>query len=129
MILCRIRRDSCGFSCEGAYIMFHRDGFVQVDGAGQILPEEIRYDLSNRISGSTPIAAQLTIADGPSNLQVPGNLDGTEGGDVYGFNLTAGVTYSFAERPAAQGGIIDPLMAIFDSSFNFIAMDDDGCAG
>ena len=84
--------------------MFHRDGFVQVDGAGQILPEEIRYDLSNRISDSTPIAAQLTIADGPSNLQVPGNLDGTEGGDVYGFNLTAGVTYSFAERPAAQEG-------------------------
>lgn len=104
------------------------EGFVGVDAEGRIEARPLST-LSHAPSGTTPVSADLTINDGPSEFQTPGSLDGSEFGDLIGLTLTAGTTYSFAMRPTASGGIEDPMLGIFDSGFNLLSLDDDGGAG
>lgn len=68
--------------------------------------------------------------DGPAGSSTPGSLDGSEGVEQpFVVHLTAGVTYSFAERPTDTGGIVDPFLYLTDSSYNLLTYDDDGGAG
>jgi serralysin len=106
------------------------DGLFGVDSDGHILAQPAAK-LQDFMSGHHGFGADPTIMDGPSDFQIPGNLDGAEDvGDVYSVHLTAGVTYSFAERPTATGGIVDPFMALFNPDGTVVlAQDDDGGAG
>jgi serralysin len=106
--------------------MNHRDDFVSVDADGHIIQDSNHFDLSNAISSSTPIAGNLSIADGQTPALTPGSLDGTEpaGGDVFSVELTAGVTYSWAYRPTDTGGINDPFLALFNSDGSVVLAQD-----
>lgn len=110
--------------------MEHRDEFVQVDGDGKIVHEFTYSDVFRSLSSKFSANSGSTIADGVSTAgHLVGNLDGTENFDVIGFNLTAGVTYTFAERPTATGGIEDPFLLLFNSDGTLNRYDDDGGAG
>ncbi|ACG78273.1 hypothetical protein PHZ_c1862 [Phenylobacterium zucineum HLK1] len=80
------------------------------------------------LSGFTPIGAALPAADGQPPIRFLDSFS-TEVLDVYGFTLQAGVTYTFAQRPAAAGGMEDPYLLLADSGGNVIAADDDGGFG
>jgi Ca2+-binding RTX toxin-like protein len=49
--------------------------------------------------------------------------------DVFSITLQAGVTYTFAQRPTATGGIEDPYLLLANSAGTVIAGDDDGGFG
>jgi hypothetical protein len=72
--------------------------------------------------------ADLTINDGPAGSVKAGALD-SNSGEVFVVHLTAGVTYTFAQRPTASGGIVDPLLTLYAPDKTYITYDDDGGAG
>jgi serralysin len=105
--------------------------FVRLDGEGRIV-EVIDYkaasDAYARVANSS-IAVPSTIAT-HSESRITGSLSGSETGDVYAFNLTAGITYSFAYRGTVTAGIEDPLLGLYDSTGTVnLLQDDDGGAG
>jgi hypothetical protein len=60
---------------------------------------------------------------------MPGNLDGTESGDLIAVNLVANQTYSFDYR-GAPGGVVDPYLMLVDGTLTTVlAQDDDGGLG
>ena len=80
--------------------------------------------------------ADSSIAGSPSTVAthtdgtITGSLSGSEEGDAYEFNLTAGVTYSFSYRGTESGGIEDPYLILYDSSGTVVLLqDDDGGTG
>ncbi len=76
------------------------------------------------------LGSRLPLADGPTPSSVTlGSLDASQY-DVFTVHLTAGVTYTFAERPTAVGGIEDPFLILFNSNLSTVlASDDDGGLG
>ena len=58
----------------------------------------------------------------------PGTLSGTEQGDLLAVTLVANQTYTWDYR-GAPGGVVDPYLGLFDSSFSLLREDDDGGAG
>jgi Ca2+-binding RTX toxin-like protein len=104
------------------------DGFFGLDGLGNYNPLAGQYagvDTPLNLSGR-----DITTLDGPSEQQQIGSLDGSASiGQVFAVELTAGVTYSFAERPTATGGIEDAFLRLYSSSGSLITYDDDGGAG
>ena len=87
------------------------------------------YDFSF-MTGRSFAAQPKTTWDGPASGSVGGSLDGTpEVEQFFAVNLTAGVTYTFAERPTATGGIEDPFLYLLNSGGGLITYDDDGGAG
>lgn len=106
--------------------------FVEVDDDGRIV--DIRdyksaTDVRDKVAGSSIAGAPATVAS-HSQGTLSGSLSGTEQGDVYQLNLTAGTTYSFAHRGTATGGIEDPYLILYDSTGTVaILQDDDGGAG
>ena len=108
--------------------MRHRniDDYFAVNEDGYILAP--KYDLDG--IKRNILERDLTVLDGPSGRQRTGNLDGTESlGDVYPVELLAGVTYSFAQRPTAEGGIEDPFLILYNPDGSLNRFDDDGGAG
>jgi serralysin len=76
--------------------------------------------------GSTPISAPpVTIADGDTPTTTPGTIS-VDPRNAIAVVLTAGTTYTFAERPTAVGGIEDPYLLLANSEGTVIAQDDDG---
>jgi len=76
------------------------------------------------------LGSRLTFADGatPSSVTL-GSLDADQY-DLFTVHLTAGVTYTFAERPTAVGGIEDPFLVLYNSNLSTVlASDDDGGLG
>jgi Ca2+-binding RTX toxin-like protein len=98
------------------------DDYVRVD-TGRAHPATFQITASGLTSSGNP-----TIADAGTATQVPGSFT-TERYDLIPVTLTAGETYSFAERPTATGGIEDPYLALFSSTGDLIAQDDDGGFG
>lgn len=101
------------------------DDFVRVDQGGRHVspPGPVA-------SGLTPTSAVLTIADGETPTTVPGSFT-SEAGDLIPVVLTAGTTYTFAQRPTATGGVEDPylILAANPDGTGVIAQDDDGGLG
>src|SRR5688572_9751383 len=82
------------------------------------------------LSGLAPASAALTIADDDTPTTTTGSFT-TEPADLIPVVLTAGTTYTFAQRPTATGGIEDPylLLATNPDGTGIIAQDDDGGLG
>jgi len=79
--------------------------------------------------GLTTASAALTLADGATAAMTSGSFT-TEAYDVFVVALTAGTTYSFAERPTDTGGIEDPyLLLVGPDGHTLVAQDDDGGLG
>jgi serralysin len=100
------------------------DDFVRVEhGGGSASTASFSF------SGLTPNSARFTVADGGTATVTSGSLK-TEAYDVIPVTLTAGTTYSFAERPTATGGIEDPyLLLVASDGRTVVAQDDDGGLG
>src|SRR5690242_6595249 len=98
---------------------FSMDDFAQdASGGGASKGPSI----SGLVQGS-----RLTFADGatPSSVTLAA-LDADQY-DVFTVHLTAGITYTFAERPTEVGGIEDPFLLLFNSNLSTVlASDDDG---
>lgn len=80
------------------------------------------------LSGYGPIDSSFPIDDG----QVPLRAVGAFATEAYSFlpiTLQAGVTYTFAQRPAAVDGMEDPFLLLTDANLNIIDFDDDGGFG
>ncbi|MES2903493.1 MAG: M10 family metallopeptidase C-terminal domain-containing protein [Pseudomonadota bacterium] len=101
------------------------EDFVSVDQDGFIVQYDPRYEDSG-IDWSA-IASSLGEISATAT-PIPGNLDGTEQGDLIAFDLTAGVTYSFDLR-GAVGGVNDPYLILLNSSLSTLVQDDDGGLG
>lgn len=108
--------------------------FVRVDENGIIIADssdKISADWSGLLSGlrTGSTSAGSTIAS-HSQSTTTGSLSGTEGGDVFALNLTAGTTYTFSHRGTATNGIEDPYLGIFNAAGTVVlAEDDDGGYG
>lgn len=76
----------------------------------------------------TSAAPPLTIADADTPTTTPGAIT-VDARYATAVTLTAGVTYTFAERPTVTGGIEDPYLLLANSSGTVIAQDDDGGYG
>ena len=100
------------------------EDFVPVDhGGGKVSTTGPAF------SGLSTTTARLTLADGATATMTPGSFT-TEPYDVFVVSLTAGTTYSWAERPTAAGGIEDPyLLLVGPDGHTVIAQDDDGGLG
>ena len=110
--------------------MLHRDDFAQVDDNGHLVMPTWR-DMLGVLSKFSMNSGNLPIWDGQTSTQTIGNIDGAEayGYDVIPVELTAGVTYTFAERPTATGGIEDPFLLFFNMDGSLNSYDDDGGNG
>jgi hypothetical protein len=108
--------------------------FVQTDDQGRIVSVtsyKDGFDVSayfNALSTGTVSVAPREIATHADDT-IPGSLSGSERYDLIGYNLVAGQTYSFSYRGTAEGGIEDPLLALFNPNFEYITQDDDGGLG
>lgn len=104
------------------------DDFAGTDGGGNLVASNFNDPFSSPLNVAA--LSLSTVADGPSDFNAPGSLDGSASiGQVFAFSLTAGVTYAFAERPTATGGIEDAFMRLYNSSGSLVTYDDDGGAG
>ena len=102
------------------------DDFVSVGQDGLIIQHDSRLDASS-IDWQAVSRSLGEISATPT--PIPGNLDGTEEGDLIAVNLVAGQTYSFDYR-GAPGGVIDPFLALFNGTVTTVlAQDDDGGLG
>ena len=116
----------------GCHFSLRNDSpFVRVDDQGRII-EIVDFKAAaaaNQTALGLVAGAPTTIASHSQNT-VSGSLSGSETGDVYALTLTAGVTYSFAYRGTATGGIEDPWLELRDSTGTVTLLtDDDGGAG
>jgi hypothetical protein len=121
--------DSGYISKEGQIHMHSRDfdSFFSLDHSGNLASPT--YDLSF-LNSTSVVNMPRTTWDGPAGGSVGGSLDGSpEVEQAFTVHLTAGVTYSFAERPTATGGIEDPFLYLLNPSGGLITYDDDGGAG
>jgi serralysin len=89
---------------------------------------ETSSPLQSNLSGFTPTSVGLTTADGQTPARIVNSFT-TETLDVFRLALQAGVTYSFAQRPTATGGIEDPYLLLADLTGKVLAGDDDGGFG
>jgi hypothetical protein len=80
------------------------------------------------LTGPTPNSPPLTIADADTPTTTTGAIS-VDPRYTTTLSLTAGVTYTFAERPTAVGGIQDPYLLLANGSGTIIAQDDDGGLG
>ena len=105
--------------------------FIRTDAEGCILTKAGKtfHQQAETFAGSGLIGRSYDPVATHSNGTAAGSLSGTEPYDLIAVNLTAGQTYSFAYRGTAVGGIEDPLLALFNSSFGYITEDDDGGLG
>jgi hypothetical protein len=105
--------------------------FIRTDAEGRILTKAGRtyHDQAETFADSDLIGRSFDPVATHSNGTAAGSLSGTEPYDLIAVNLTAGQTYSFAYRGTAVGGIEDPLLALFNSSFGYVTEDDDGGLG
>ena len=104
------------------------EDFVGIDADGKIVAvdgqlnlDAITFDVS---SAGSPIDTHTVGTVGSVDSVLPGNLGANEAVDFQAINLTAGVTYSFAEM-----GLIDSYLLLYNSSGGLIAYDDDGGLG
>ena len=106
---------------------------VEVNSEGQIV------SVSSGKSGFNPgkylealqtgtIAVPTDIAT-HSEDTIAASLSGTEPYDLNPYDLVAGTTYTFSYRGTAEGGIVDPYLALFGPDFAYITEDDDGGFG
>jgi serralysin len=103
------------------------DDFVGVDKAGGLVSAPLQDPFNSPLNLT---GIDLTTADGISDVTLAGSLDGSVSvGEVFAVSLTAGVTYSFAERPTATGGIEDSYLRLYNPTGTQITFDDDGGAG
>ena len=103
------------------------EDFVRVGRNGRLESKESQIDF--RIGEAQPTSAALTISDDETPTVTPGSFT-TERFDLIPVTLVAGTTYTFAQRPAATGGIEDPFLALFNPTLTgVIAQDDDGGFG
>ena len=105
------------------------DGLFRMDSAGNFASrpaDSLSYSLTY-----APISSGSPIYDGQAPTLATASLDGSEGrGDATTFHLTAGVTYSFAMRPTATGGIEDPYLSLYNANGTvLLGQDDDGGLG
>ena len=102
------------------------EDFVGVDEGGLIVQHSPTLDASGIDWGSISSSLGEISAAATS---IPGNLNGTEEGDLIEFTLIAGQTYSFDYR-GVPGGVVDPYMLLLDGSLTTVlAEDDDGGLG
>src|SRR5688572_30242774 len=102
------------------------EDFVSVDENGLIVQHNPKLDASGIDWGSI---SSLLGEISATATSIPGNLDGTEAGDLIEVTLVAGQTYSFDYRGSA-GGVVDPYLAIFNADLSaIVAEDDDGGLG
>ncbi len=106
--------------------------FVRVDDDGyiiEIIEHKDAADTEDDVADNS-IAGQPSTIASHSEGTISGSLSGTEEGDVYTFNLTAGVTYTFSLRGTAADGMEDPYLVLYDSTGTVVlSQDDDGGAG
>lgn len=115
----------------GHFALRNDTPFVRVDEDGFILDMvDYKSAAAGGQQGLGAISGAPTTIASHSQSTITGSLSGTESGDVYSLTLTAGVTYSFAHRGTATGGIEDPLLELRDSTGAVVLLtDDDGGAG
>ena len=95
--------------------------------AGESLISHSSVDQTGLVASSLVPGTIMTTPD----LTLNNNLAGS-GFDNFGFNLVAGVTYSFAMRGTGATPVVDPLIFVLgpqSAGFPLIEYDDDGGAG
>lgn len=113
------------------------EDFVQFDADGRIVSDlEARasVDVGNLTGSSkpSPIETHTPGTAGDPDDTKNGTLLDTELFDIHAFNLTAGVTYAFAQRGTSDDGLEDPYMLLYGpglSNDSYITEDDDGGFG
>ena len=102
------------------------EDFVRVGENGLIVQHDPKLDASG-IDWQAVSRSLGEVSATPTPM--PGNLDGTESGDLIAVNLVANQTYSFDYR-GAPGGVVDPYLMLVDGTLTTVlAQDDDGGLG
>ncbi len=111
---------ACGcMACTGKSPLAASGGEAVISHSG--------FDAAQLVNASLVPGAIMTIPDATFTANV-----GANGFDNYGFNLVAGVTYTFAMRGIGADPIVDPLIFVAgpqSAGFPLIEYDDDGGAG
>ena len=103
---------------------------VDIQTPSGAIPESLDPSRAQIASGSLPdISMQTTETAGGPDTTVIGNLADSSLYNIYGVTLTAGTTYTFAERGTGTSPLVDPLLLLADSGGNILASDDDGGFG
>ncbi len=101
------------------------EDFIEFDVDGRAINREGKLN----VEAVNQASVSLTLSEiSATPTKIPGNLDGTEDGDLIAVELVAGQTYSFDFRGVA-GGLSDPYLFLLRSDLSTIAGDDDGGAG
>ncbi|PWG02254.1 M10 family metallopeptidase C-terminal domain-containing protein [Sphingosinicella humi] len=111
------------------------EDFVQFDANGRIIEHEANanIDITEYLADApSPIATHTPGSAGSPDDTKSGELLDSELFDLHAFNLTAGVTYTFAQRGAGADGLEDPYMLLYGPGLtneSYITEDDDGGLG
>lgn len=104
--------------CKQFGLNLHDDGSPSISTPTRLDIQTVNSEVLTRTRGAIDATPTTT----------PGDLNGTEEGDIIEFELVAGQTYTFDYRGTA-GGVSDPYLALFGPGFTYITEDDDGGAG
>ncbi|MBX7495494.1 M10 family metallopeptidase C-terminal domain-containing protein [Qipengyuania sp. 6B39] len=91
-------------------------------------PVDVGAMLAQMSSTIAAAAANGTIDTHPNGPTLGGTLEAGEGYDLVAVELVAGQTYTWSFR-GTDGGLEDPLLALFGPDFSYITQDDDGGFG